>query len=101
MNKKWQGIFEKSWPKIIAKAWSDKEFKKRLLNNPHEVLKEYGIDVPLHFKIEIHENEKESFHLTLPNKTEEGLLSEEELKAVQAARGFSEGQKWGGPPELS
>ncbi len=36
----------KEYAKIIAKAWVDEEFKKRLLADPATVLKENGIEIP-------------------------------------------------------
>lgn len=32
--------------KIIAKAWSDPEYKAPLLSDPKSVIAEYGIDLP-------------------------------------------------------
>ena len=37
--------FQKEWGKIVAQAWSDGGFKKRLLSDPAAVLKEKGVEV--------------------------------------------------------
>lgn len=36
----------RGWAKIFAKAWTDEAFKKRLISNPAEVMKEHGVDAP-------------------------------------------------------
>ena len=36
-------LWEKTFPKILAKAWTDDAFKQRLLSAPGEVFKEYGL----------------------------------------------------------
>ena len=42
---------ERLWARIIARAWSDKDFKQRLLDDPCTVLSENGLDVPPGFEI--------------------------------------------------
>jgi len=37
---------ERLWGRIIARAWSDEDFKQRLMDDPCTVLSENGIDVP-------------------------------------------------------
>ena len=41
-----QEKFTEAWPKIVAKAWADANFKARLKASPAEVLKEYGVSPP-------------------------------------------------------
>lgn len=36
----------KTYTQVMVNAWLDKDFKDRLLENPTEVLKEYGIRPP-------------------------------------------------------
>lgn len=71
------------WPKIIAKAWSDPAFKKRLMQNPNEVIESYGLEIPKGKKIVIMEDTKELHHVTLPEKPT-GALKEEQLEKVAA-----------------
>ena len=33
----------KAWMKIVAKAWADETFKKKLLQNPNAVFAEYEV----------------------------------------------------------
>ncbi len=78
-----QHELEKKWAEIVAKAWTDESFKRRLFSDPSKVLKEFGID--LHGKqFKMHENSKDTFHCVFPSKPE-GHLSEQKLKDIAAA----------------
>ncbi len=70
------------WAEIVAKAWSDPQFKKELLANPQKALKKLGIDAPQ--KLKIIENTNDSFYVALPQKPE-GSISDKELKNITAA----------------
>ena len=48
--------FQKAWGRVIARAWADAGFKKRLLAAPEEVFLEYGFEVPSNILIKIMEN---------------------------------------------
>jgi hypothetical protein len=37
---------EMVWSQIVARAWCDEEFKKRLLSDPRAVLAEHDLEVP-------------------------------------------------------
>jgi hypothetical protein len=67
---------------ITAKAWSDANFKKRLLSDPAAVFKDYGLNVPSDVKIKILEDTDNLVHFTLPRKPGDKELSEEDLAAV-------------------
>jgi hypothetical protein len=57
----------KEWEaKIIVHAWKDQNFKRQLLSNPEQALKEFGCPYPknCHFKV-IEEKENE-YTLVLP-----------------------------------
>jgi len=41
-----QEDFCRLWGQLIARAWADIAFKKRLVANPAEVLQEHGYEVP-------------------------------------------------------
>ena len=75
--------FQKAWGKIVAKAWSDPAFKKRLIENPNEILKANGIEISSGVHVVVKENTKDTFHLCLPEKPV-GELSEEKLREVAA-----------------
>jgi hypothetical protein len=74
----------KKMGKVIAKAWSDADFKARLLANAAEILQAEGIEIPAGVKIDVVENTNEHFYLVIPNQPEE--LSDEQLDKV--AGGF-------------
>jgi hypothetical protein len=71
---------QKAWGKVVARAWSDEGFKKQLLANPIEVLKENGIDLPPEVAVKVVEDSAKIIHLILPNKPTE--LSDEDLDQV-------------------
>ena len=56
--------------KVIAKAWTDPDYKKSLLKNPAKVVAAEGVKVPKGAKVHIHENSKKVVHLVLPQKPE-------------------------------
>lgn len=78
--------FQKKWAKVIAKAWSDPAYKKKLIENPEATLAAEGLSTPKGMHIEIHENTNKVVHLNLPQRPE-GDLSEEQLQKV--AGGFA------------
>ncbi|TEB09923.1 NHLP leader peptide family RiPP precursor [Pelotomaculum propionicicum] len=72
---------------IIARAWSDADFKARLLANPAETLQAAGVEVPAGVKVKAVENTNEQFYLVIPQKPDD--LSEEQLSNV--AGGYNPG----------
>jgi hypothetical protein len=52
--------------KVIARAWMDKDFRARLMKDPHAVLTEAGIHV--HGKVHVHENTGSDVHLVIPKR---------------------------------
>ena len=72
----------KAWNQIVAKAWQDEGFKKRLLSDPAAVLKECALEVPPHVQVRVVENTDQVVHLTLPAPPREGELSDAELDGV-------------------
>lgn len=73
--------FKNAWSKIVVKSWQDPDFKKKLMENPEAVLKEFGIDVPAGVDLKVSENTEKSFNLTLPSKPS-GNLSDKELESL-------------------
>ena len=74
-----------NYAKIVARSWSDADFKAKLLSDPHNALAEYGIMVPAGTTMRVVEDTQEMRHLVLPPPPE-GELSEEDLNEV--AGGF-------------
>jgi Nitrile hydratase, alpha chain len=74
-------VIDKQWGQIVAKAWTDEAFKKRLLADPAAVLKDHGITPRPNVQVRVMENTTNLVHLILPPKTSQEL-SEEDLKKV-------------------
>ncbi len=81
-----QEKFKGAWPKIVAKAWADADFKARLKASPAEVLKEYGVSTPSSVTLKVVENSKDVVHLTVP-PSPEGELSETDLARAWGGHG--------------
>jgi hypothetical protein len=58
--------FNKIWTKIIAKAWADENYKKNLIANPKEVLKEEGIETSKNLNLRIVEDTTDTQTLVIP-----------------------------------
>jgi hypothetical protein len=46
------------WSQVVARAWCDEAFKKRLLSDPRNVLAEHGMDVPQGTEVLVEEGEE-------------------------------------------
>jgi hypothetical protein len=57
---------QKKWAVCVAKAWADEDYKKRLLSDAAEVLKEEGVNVPEGMGVRVVENTKNLVHMVLP-----------------------------------
>src|SRR5262245_44375103 len=84
MSQKQSDGTSKHGERIVAKAWTDETFKKRLLADPAAVLKEHGMEMPPGIQVRIVENTEEVRYLTLPRpgRPSSGELAEEELARV-------------------
>lgn len=67
--------------KVVARAWSDADFKARLLDDPASALSEAGVTVPAHVSVKVFENTSDTFHIVLP-EAPENELSDEDLEKV-------------------
>jgi len=63
---------------VVAKAWEDDAFKKRLVADPRGVLQEHGVTLPAGKAVRVVEDTAETVHLVLPTKPA-GELSDEQL----------------------
>jgi len=77
---------EKKMGQIVAKAWSDDEFKKRLISNPKEVGKEFGMNLPDGIEVKVVENTDKVFHFVLPPRPSDEL-SDVDLGGVSGGAG--------------
>ena len=75
---------KKLWAKIVAKAWCDEAYKAELLNNPEQVLKAEGAEIPEGVHVHVVEEQKpstaEDVYLYLPPINQTISLQEEEMK---------------------
>jgi hypothetical protein len=88
------GDWMQQWSKIVEKAWHDESYKKRLLSNTEDVLKEEGIAPPEGVQVKLVENTPTVVHLTLPAKIVEDI-SEKDLEVVAGGAKIG-GIMWGG-----
>jgi hypothetical protein len=79
--------WEFQWGQIVARSWTDKDFKKRLMTDPAGVLKEYGVIVPSAVKINVLENNDQTVNFVIPNKPPSAELSEDELHRASGGWG--------------
>ncbi len=76
---------ERQWAKVIAMAWLDESFKKRLLADPTTVLKEHGIEFPQGLKVNLLEGRPGEINVTLPPRPDSTSGSVEELEEKLSA----------------
>lgn len=96
-----QDVQHKAFAAIVARSWSDADFRAALLADPATTLRANGVHVPTGMQVQVVEDSSTLMHVVLPERPSE--LSDEELDSV--AGGFpcvsygcdSEGQgipKW-------
>jgi hypothetical protein len=78
------------WRSVVARAWSDDAFKRRLLDNPNDVMREAGLALPDGVNFVVVENEPSRVHLVLP------VRPELETSALRASDTGTEGQQLAG-----
>lgn len=78
---------------LVARAWSDEEFKTRLMNDPAAVLEEHGIEAPLGVTLKVVEDTEDVCHLVLPPSPAGDLIDEELTASIgfDSFSGFSGG----------
>jgi hypothetical protein len=67
--------------KVIAKAWLDEGFKKKLLADPNGTLKAEGVEVSPDVQIHIAEDTAKVHNLVLPLKPSTDEVSDEQLRS--------------------
>ena len=77
---------------IIAKAWKDPTFKKKLLSDPKAALKECGVNLPAGVNVKVVEESANNYTFVLPAAPSNvQSLSQQELHAVAAGAGITKG----------
>jgi hypothetical protein len=89
---------DEPWGQIVARAWQDQAFKKRLLADPAAVLCEHAVEVPRGVQVQVVENTDQVCYLTLPKKPSAAELSEAELAQVAGGAAAIE---WDSPRRAS
>ena len=74
----------RKWGQVVARAWSDEAFKRRLLAEPGAVLREQGLEIPAGVDVRMMEDTATAVHLVLPPRPPSVSrdLSDEELERV-------------------
>jgi hypothetical protein len=67
--------------RVVARAWTDDDFKARLLAEPDEVLRENGIDLKPGTEVRVVQNTDKVIHVGLPPRPQDEL-SDEALETV-------------------
>lgn len=96
----------KKMDRVVAKAWADEDFKRKLVSNPEQTLKAEGVEIPGGKKVKVVENTdklvhiipkigrdvrllkntEELVHFVLPAKPAESELSDEMLDQVAGGK---------------
>ncbi len=78
-----------AWAQIVEKCWKDEAFKKRVLANPAQVLKEYGFNTSDRIKYEVIQEKGSDLkcYLSLPHKRDAKELKEDDLRNISGGAG--------------
>ena len=74
--------FQRAYGKVVARAWSDSEFKSLLLTDARAALASVGIEYPSDIEVVVRENNAHEMNLVLPPQPIEGELSEEDIDSI-------------------
>ena len=70
----------------IVKQLGDSDFQAKLLADPHQTLRENGVDLPASTEVKVVRNSKTSVNIVVPaSNSEEMALSDSELATLAAA----------------
>jgi len=75
----------KRFARIIAMAWADENYKKRLMGDPVALLKEEGIDLPAGMSLRVVEDTPNLRSIVLPPPPKEGEIVDLEERAAAAS----------------
>ena len=80
--------FGTKYGKAVARAWTDADYKAKLLDDPHAALAEVGIEVPAEVNVNVAEVDAENVQLVLP-PAPEGEIADESLQDAAGGNFFS------------
>jgi hypothetical protein len=75
--------FQDFYGRVVARAWTDPEFKNRLKNEPRAALDEMGINYPDDVRLETVENTPDVMYLVIPPQPSEEELSVLEIDKIK------------------
>ena len=74
--------FNTKYGKAVARAWTEADYKAKLLDDPHAALAEVGIEVPSGVNVNVTEVDAENVQLVLPTVPEGEVTDEEMAQAL-------------------
>lgn len=75
--------FESAAAAIAARCYADRDFARRLRENPKATIEETcGKKLPEALAIKVHENDGKTWHVSVPQDGDVNKLSDEQLKAI-------------------
>ena len=81
------------WDQVVARAWTDGDFKAKLLSDPRSVLAEHGIHIPDTTDVRVVEDTMERRHLLLPVAPDNAsAMSTEDLEKAAAEKTATAGR---------
>jgi hypothetical protein len=75
-------VWNARYAKVVARAWTDEDFKTRLLCDPTSTLADMGIRVPVGVKVNVVENTPGIVNLVLPGVPFDCDLSDFDLEKL-------------------
>ena len=73
--------FNSKYGKAVARAWTEADYKAKLLDDPRAALAEVGIEVPAGVNVNVAEADAENLQLILP-PAPEGEICDESLRSA-------------------
>ncbi len=80
--------FQDKYEDLLRKAWTDAEFKARLMATPEIVLREEGWDFPAGMRIRVVENTNDVHYLVIPPSPPLAELDLEPVAVAEANEAF-------------
>jgi hypothetical protein len=73
---------ENPYAKVIAQAWSDQDYKRRLVDDPGGALADAGAKMPDGVQLRVVDDSDTLKHLVIPAAPGEGEIAEQDLEQV-------------------
>ena len=76
-----------AYARLVQRAWSDPQFKARLIADPAAVLAQAGVPVPPGVAVKVVEDTADLMHLVLPPREDAEEMGDEALDLVVGGTG--------------